>query len=467
MKDAHSLLTRLAVSLAGKQVESEAISEALGMLCEHFSFESGFVYEVDQHNRFCLKERLAPAGLCLCEAFPVDALAPGLRQQLSEEPLTVFTRSVNRDPEAQTFLDLFGAASLVAVSLVDEKFRINGWIVFVDTKKEHQLSAAEREDLEVVLSVLGRAAGVRILQNKLGFAQTSLENILDNTGIDIYLIDFFTYEILYANRSMAEPYGGVAEFLGRTCWQVLFPGQEGPCAFCPKERLIDEEGNPTKVYSWDYQRPFDGSWFRVFSAAFRWVDGRLAHLVSSADITENKQNEALIEYMANYEALTGLPNRRMLVRECKRRIERAAADDKGYVLFFDIDGFKAINDTFGHDAGDEFLVSLGSFFSGIPLLKDAFYRNGGDEFVAILDGAISEEAIRHLVRFIHERFKKSWRLKNGEVLCNTSVGVACYPEDGETAEDLLNLADQAMYSIKKRGGGGLCFARELKAELPA
>lgn len=131
-------------------------------------------------------------------------------------------------------------------------------------------------------------------------------------------------------------------FLGKLCWQVLFPGQSGPCEFCPQKHLLDENGNRGKVYVWDYQRPFDGTWFRVFSAAFRWVDGRLAHVVSSADITDNKRNEELIQYLANFDSLTGLPNRRKLINDCDNMIGHMRDNAKAYLLFFDLDGFKAI-----------------------------------------------------------------------------------------------------------------------------
>lgn len=94
--------------------------------------------------------------------------------------------------------------------------------------------------------------------------------------------------------------------------------------------------------------------------------------------------------MANYDVLTGLPNRRMLIEECKNRIDNAKEDEQGYVIFFDIDGFKVINDNYGHDAGDEFLIKLGEFFSSIPLLKNSVYRNGGDEFVAVIGGDITK-----------------------------------------------------------------------------
>ncbi len=262
---------------------------------------------------------------------------------------------------------------------------------------------------------------------------------------------------------MAAPYGGKEKFMGgQECWKVLYEGQTGPCEFCPQKKLIDDEGKPSKIYSWDYERKLDGSWFRVFSAAFRWVDGRLAHVVSSADITDNKKNEQIIRYMANYDSLTNLPNRRKLVEDFKERIDQAKENERAYVLFFDIDGFKAINDTFGHDAGDEFLIQLGEFYSEVPLLKGSIYRNGGDEFVGIIGGeGATEEQVRETIALLHERFQTCWSLANGEVFCNISAGVACYPEDGTGVEELLQQADQAMYKAKKSGGGSLYFSRDL------
>ncbi|MFQ9524141.1 MAG: hypothetical protein ACLR2G_12570 [Phascolarctobacterium faecium] len=107
---------------------------------------------------------------------------------------------------------------------------------------------------------------------------------MDNTGIDIYVETISIPMIFYMPIVLWRPRTAVFRSFGAQVLEVLFPGQNGPCAFCPQQKLIDENGEPTKIYSWDYQRPFDGSWFRVFSAAFRWVDGRLAHVVSSADI---------------------------------------------------------------------------------------------------------------------------------------------------------------------------------------
>lgn len=465
-KTCDELVLKFSRMMLSKYADSNVIAEILKDLCEHGGFDGGLIYEIDQNNDLHLKERHLQHAIDVNDCFPLSAIKPSYRRQLSEDLITAIRdRPDNTEAETQ-LLRLFSATSLVAVSLIDEHIRLNGLIVFFNASDALLPQDDELQRLSILLYTLKGYIGIRIYQNKLAFAQTALESILDHAGIDIYVVDFNSYDILYANKSMAEPYGGIASFLGNKCWEVLFPGQSGPCEFCPKSRLIDEEGNPTKVYSWDYQRPFDGSWFRVFSAAFRWFDGRLAHVVSSANITENKKNEAIIEYMANYDALTGLPNRRRLVNDCMVRINKANHGERGYLLFFDIDGFKSINDNFGHDAGDEFLIRLGEFFSAIPMLKDAIYRNGGDEFVAIVAGdAITETHIRSLVGFIHERFNHPWQLKYGPVFCNTSVGVACYPEDGTTAEVLLNKADQAMYQIKKSGGGGLCFVHEVYKNL--
>ncbi len=458
----YTLIQALANMLIGKQIDTKTITKSLELICNTFSFECGLVYEADQYNQFNLIENYSLNDIKLCNSFNACEIKSDFQNQLAHQEIIYLDKNKDYKSCEIDFMNIFSAKSLLGISVVDEYFNNYGFILFLNTTcSKVDFSDSELKTLAIVLSMLEKYLGIRIHRNKVLFTQTALEGIINHTGIDIYIIDFYTYDILYVNESMAAPYGGVSQFSNHKCWQILFPGQTSPCEFCPQENLIDENGNSTGVYTWNYQRPFDGAWFRVFSTAFRWVDGRLAHLVSSADIIDNKKNEELIEYMANYDVLTGLPNRRMLIEECKNRIDNAKEDEQGYVIFFDIDGFKVINDNYGHDAGDEFLVKLGDFFSSIPLLKNSVYRNGGDEFVAVIGGDITKDNIRNLINFIHNRFKKPWNLKNGSVYCNTSVGIACYPEDGNNAEELINKADQAMYQIKKSGGAGICFGYQL------
>ena len=456
-----SIILNLSNILANKLIDTQAIQKALKLICDEFQFDIGAIYEIDQYNVFNLKEHYTQQDLEVSPSFVLENISIDYQEHLAKENLICIKQSSASNGFDIDLLDLFRVNATTLTAIIDEDNRISAFIVFSTLNCENNLSNFDLELLKILLSMLDKYIGIRVYQNKLSFARVSLESILDNTGIDIYVNDFYTHDILYVNKSMAAPYGGIDKFVNGKCWQILFIGQNGPCEFCPQQYLLDESGNPTKVYTWDYQRPFDGSWFRVFSAAFRWTDGRMAHVVSSADITDNKRNEELVQYLANYDSLTNLPNRRMLVADCERRINNAKSGEKAYILFFDIDGFKKINDEFGHDAGDEFLIKLGEFFSAIPMLKNSIYRNGGDEFVAVLDGIATKDNIRSLANFIHERFNKPWYLSKGNAYCNVSIGVACYPEDGMTANELLQRADQAMYTVKKTGGAHISFAREL------
>ncbi len=456
-----SFLLHFTQMLTGKTILTEVVSEAITLICKRFGFHSGLIYEADQCYDFKLKEHYTDEGYTPRENFEIYEMKADSRRQLAGETIAYGSTKTKNSPYTNELLELFCAFQVAVLPIVDENMRIYGLIVFLNVEEKEPLTTEEKNQLQILLPILNRYVEVRMYQNKLVFARGSLDSILDNTGIDIYVNDFNTHDILYVNKSMAAPYGGSGRFYDNKCWQVLFPGQQGPCDFCPQEKLIDSNGEPTKVYTWDYQRAFDGSWFRVFSAAFRWIDGRLAHVVSSADITDSKKNEELIKYMANYDSLTNLPNRRMLLEKCEDCIKNAKEGDRGYVMFFDIDNFKTINDTLGHDAGDEFLQKLGEFFSSIPLIKDAVYRNGGDEFVVILCENLLQNNVRDLGTFILSRFKKPWVLKKGEVFSNTSIGVACFPTDGKTADELLHKADQAMYKVKNAGGGGFMFARDV------
>ena len=441
-----------------KDCDSGTIEKALTILCESFSFQGGAIYETDNIEHFYKKEAYETGD----KKLPAQVIF-----QIAKAPLKLkrkiyyIDKATYKPTEQIDILGLFDVPSMIVISLGDDE--IQGFLAFAGAKEWTQFGDEAEKSLFIMANLLGQYIMTRSNKKRMNLIRKTYERIIDSTGIDIYVNDFNTHEILYINKSMAAPYGGKEAFKNGKCWEVLFPGQTGPCGFCPQKYIVDENGKPSTVYTWDYQRPFDGAWFRVFSAAFYWTDGRLAHVVSSADITDNKQKEEIIQYMANYDELTDLPNRRKLILDGRRYIEQMREEESLYVLFFDIDGFKKINDSYGHDGGDEFLINLSAFFKGNPMLKDAVYRNGGDEFVGIVHGkGITKKNIENLARFIHNRFSKAWTLKKGDIFCNISIGVACYGEDGSTIDELLQVADTAMYCAKKKGKGRLCYGAELQ-----
>lgn len=453
------LILRLATLFADQQVQLDNVRQGQQLITNYFGFDISLVYEPGLNNQLNEMSRYSNTKKEYPKILDLNNLEEEFNNRLIYEGFLMLNKNDELSEYESKLLNMFDAKTLYVESVLDDNDRIFG--IVINAGKRLEYGNEEFNLLHITNAMLIKYTSFNLYKKRLRFAQKSLEKILDNTGIDIYVNDFNTHDILYVNESMASPYGGKDKFMGNKCWQVLFPGQTGPCEFCPQKKIIDEKGNPTKVYIWDYQRAFDGSWFRVFSSAFTWIDGRLAHIVSSADITDNKKNEELIKYMAHYDSLTKLPNRRMLLEKCKAKIDNASENEQGYLLFFDIDGFKLINDNFGHDAGDEFLINLGEFFSNIPMLKDSIYRNGGDEFVALI-GKVEKESIRSLCHFILERFKKTWELKKGTVFCGVSIGVACYPEDGNSASQLLQVADRAMYNVKKTGGGNMLFGYEIE-----
>lgn len=436
---------------------SLAVERILTSVCQHFRFGCGFVYESDHTHTFYLKEFFASYSTKgLPDSFELET---HLNVEEIKEMLhaMVFYQHLDDNAKDEQRMGVFDSSSFMLVPVMGKDDHPIGLVGMMDRRRNILMDEQGVHAARMVLNMLANHVKLRIYQQNLALAEQSLKSILDNTGIDVYVNDFLTHDILYVNKSMAAPYGGLDKVMGQKCWQALYTDKTGQCEYCPQKKLIDDKGNPTKVYSWDYRRPFDGSWFRVLSAAFRWVDGRLAHVVSSVDITESKNNEALIAQMANYDSLTNLPNRRKLMKDCKDLMK----DEKnlsagGYLLFFDLDNFKTLNDSMGHQAGDELLSEVGKALQKSHFTKNRAYRYGGDEFIVMLSD-VDREHVRKVVRFLLECFNEPWTLKDTSPICRASIGIAEYPVDATTPDELLHEADMMMYKAKQNGRGIACF----------
>jgi diguanylate cyclase (GGDEF)-like protein len=157
-------------------------------------------------------------------------------------------------------------------------------------------------------------------------------------------------------------------------------------------------------------------------------------------------------HVAYHDTLTGLPNRGLLhdrldvaVKQAQRRASRIG------VLFIDLDDFKAVNDSYGHDAGDRLLVELATRIRDGVRAGDTVARLGGDEFVVLLDGVTGAEDAARVAAKVLEAVRVPFRRDGRDVLVTASVGVSMYPADGTSAEELLRSADAAMYREKGRG----------------
>jgi len=174
------------------------------------------------------------------------------------------------------------------------------------------------------------------------------------------------------------------------------------------------------------------------------------------DITERKMHEARIEYLANHDALTDLPNRNLLSDRITQSIAHAnRAGQHMAVMFLDLDRFKFVNDNFGHPAGDDLLKAVAARLRTATREEDTVARIGGDEFVIMLPAFSAPNDTDTAVRRVLDAFSSPFLVGDHALHVTTSIGVSIYPEDGGNSETLLKTADAALYSAKEKGRN--CF----------
>ena len=278
--------------LNGCESIENKITESLTDICEYYGFKRGFIYQTDGFRYFYLKETVGNSDNILRQRFEISEMTNQHAARINGKNKPFYAcRNQNTSWNDVDIVDFYKVDSLLIRQIQDSEGKIIGFIGFGD--REHAISFTD-EELQVIHLILGslsKEIAVREYKEREVRASKTLSSIMNNMGVDIYVNSFDSHDMLYANESMAAPYGDIEHFEGKKCWQALYKDKTGECEFCPKKHLIDENGQPTKVYSWDYQRPFDKCWFRVFSAAFAWIDGQIAHVITSVDINHQKTIE--------------------------------------------------------------------------------------------------------------------------------------------------------------------------------
>jgi diguanylate cyclase (GGDEF)-like protein len=194
-----------------------------------------------------------------------------------------------------------------------------------------------------------------------------------------------------------------------------------------------------------------------------WLQRRIVRsdaglVITVRDISETRANYETLSKMANVDTLTGLPNRLWLMNFLPRAIDSAAASGSTLaVLFLDLDDFKSVNDTFGHDAGDALLIATAGRLAATIRAKDKLARLGGDEFVILLEQAEHAEIVQIARRIIAVMAENFMLEPYGSRQAHASIGISLYPQDGTSAASLLRNADQAMYLAKSGGKGRYVF----------
>lgn len=200
-------------------------------------------------------------------------------------------------------------------------------------------------------------------------------------------------------------------------------------------------------------------------APVKMKNGKITHYVAvKEDITDLKNAEERILHLANHDELTTLPTRRLSID----RLEKSLANAKRNktivaVLFIDIDGFKTVNDTLGHDAGDHILKETATRLCSCVREVDTVARVGGDEFLVVLTNMPDKNSIIPTLEKLIKAVTTPYKFEDNDINIGASIGVALYPEHGESPQKLINLADQAMYEIKRKDKNNYGFAEAMTA----
>ena len=239
---------------------------------------------------------------------------------------------------------------------------------------------------------------------------------------------------------------------------ILKSGGQGPDFYHNLWKTILSGGSFNEVF---VNRKKDGSLYyeEKTITPLKDASGQITHFVATGrDITERMQSQVQLEYMAHHDALTDLPNRTLFLDRLKQALARARWHKRlTAVLFIDIDRFKNINDTLGHEVGDKLLQELSRRLQ--PCLRDGdtVARFGGDEFVILLDDLAAATDVRNLASKILDQLRPPFQTGETTLHVTASIGISMFPADGEDSGSLLRHADIAMYRAKDMGRNNYQF----------
>ena len=237
-------------------------------------------------------------------------------------------------------------------------------------------------------------------------------------------------------------------------WDHLLPPE-----WVPNMQKVAQEFTDTgrvAPYETEYLAQ-DGSRFWGLFGATR-IEGTAGGIAFIVDITKRKKLEEEIRHMANHDALTGLPNRRLFMELIHFGLAEASRNKKKMgLLFLDLDRFKGVNDTLGHEAGDELLKTVAERLKSAVRKADAVARIGGDEFSILLTGIAGPEDITEIVRKILAAMREKCVIAGRDFHITTSMGISIYPDDSDDIDTLFRYADIALYRAKDQGRNTFAF----------
>jgi diguanylate cyclase (GGDEF)-like protein len=320
-----------------------------------------------------------------------------------------------------------------------------------DQEESIAFSQEKLQFIHDVSIIIQSIAQKKVTKNSLLSSYEVLREILNSIGSGILVCNKNNGTILFENEIAQS-----TEEIERTikdCLEDYFSHEKANQQNNPQsDGTIRRDVRPVEHYD-----AKSGLWFELKFADLTWIDGSKVIVCTAMDITQKKKNQQRIEYQAHNDFLTGLYNRMKCENDLKKLLRSAIkSGETGAIMFIDLDNFKHINDGLGHQYGDVLLQQVATGLQGIPGLRDHCYRMGGDEFVIIVVPELYHK-LDTIINNITLMFNKPWYLMETEYYCTMSMGIAKFPDDSKDVNEVIKLADIAMYDSKKSGKNQYSF----------
>ena len=346
----------------------------------------------------------------------------------ANKPVVITKNSVVSVYDREELEDL-GLSGLIIIPIYINNDMPGMYAEFYDSKEGRAWNIEEIKFVNDAVKILQSILYKRVQKNSLASSYASIEAILDNVGSAVYVREINSLKMLFANGIMKKIFkdeiksGEIDNIIASA-----ITSDSGAAEITHKDKYYD-----------------------IYYTRINWVDGAPVLLCALYDITEKKKYQKKIEQQAYTDFLTGLYNRMCCERDLAKIVDETEKTGKpGALLYLDLDDFKHINDSLGHQYGDVLLRAISHAVNSIEGLENNCYRMGGDEFVIIIPPDVYPMKER-IIADIKDVFAKPWFLKDSDYYCTMSMGMVEFPEFGTGIHDLIKKADIAMYEAKKSG----------------
>jgi diguanylate cyclase (GGDEF)-like protein/PAS domain S-box-containing protein len=330
-----------------------------------------------------------------------------------------------------------GTATLLLALLISRLLSTRARALRAATEMNRELSERKRAE-----------AALRASEERWSFA-------VEGTGAGVWDWHLRTGQVQFS-RLWKEMYLYAEDEIGSSYdeWETRIHPEDLQQAKAALKKFADGK---TATYANEYRMHCkDGSWKWILDRGMvvsRDADGKPLRIIGThTDVTEKKRDEELVWRQANYDALTGLPNRRLFRDRLQEKLKKARRTGRPVALLFvDLDRFKEVNDSLGHASGDLLLKQAAKRISACLREADTTARLGGDEFIVMVSDLPDTTHVERVVQAIVRALAEPFRLDDETATVTASVGIAFYPGDAADGDTLLSNADEAMYAAKLRG----------------